>query len=537
MKLKIWILWVLHTVLFILSLEAFAEVRYWREVYTDHFYSKDKAVSLGHSSPECFDENQFPLICTDIIGVERPCLELEDYEIRLMENFVAHEHLNRCSWKIYSHFNYMVGRSDEEKIRQNTFLPHHVAVDPSSNEEGEGFLILSAEYESDRGDFTNCGFNEISDLYQERDWDNGSNAWKPRTFETESCPIVSGAIDARKDNNRTTYLRDIYGNPFDDFEHPGHQQTYGRFEARIKMPRGEGAWPAFWMVPQHMWRKHSEEMPIPYAPPGEYCSWPYTGEIDIVELWDRTDIDKVYGSWHSGVCKEKLKSTSQGKIVIENTSKFNLYAVEWDEGSLRFYINNILYHDLTCTRNGEGWSCPKLATKHMETKESGGDWETYIPHDPFYIILNLSIENVRRPQDFKRMEMIVDYVKTYQQCSGPDEGCQARSYFSDMREKFEKKQVLQADNHRAFQSGPHELTVQTNFITVVPDQIQYQLIDGSTGQILGDWTRMVSVRAGEPLIDLLPVQLPANRFLVLRKLYQKDGLRGQHSHKLMSRPN
>ena len=269
-------------ILFLLNISnLMAETRYWKPVFTDHFYSKNKAVSLGHSQSECFDNNQRPLICSDLIGVDRPCYEVDDYILNFDFNLDAHEHLNRCNWRIYSHFNYMVGDSTPEMTRQNTFRPHHVEVDPRKTDEGEGFLILSAEYEADNGDFSKCGFKETSDLYMERDWDRGTDHWKFRVFNTESCPIVSGAIDAREEVNRPFYLRDKNEDAFSDFINPGHQQIYGRFEARIKMPKGEGAWPAFWMVPQFMWRKHSEEMPIPYAPEDEYCSWPDTRPMSI----------------------------------------------------------------------------------------------------------------------------------------------------------------------------------------------------------------------------------------------------------------
>ncbi|MFP3339968.1 glycoside hydrolase family 16 protein, partial [Micrococcus sp. SIMBA_131] len=60
--------------------------------------------------------------------------------------------------------------------------------------------------------------------------------------------------------------------------------TYGRYEIKAKLPKGQGMWPAIWM------------MPTDYE---LYSGWPATGEIDIMELLGH-DPDTVYGTLHYG---------------------------------------------------------------------------------------------------------------------------------------------------------------------------------------------------------------------------------------------
>ena len=93
---------------------------------------------------------------------------------------------------------------------------------------------------------------------------------------------------------------------------------YGRIEARIKLPSGQGLWPAFWMLPQD-------------SPYGE---WAAKGEIDIVEAvnLDGTNGNEIFATIHYGGEFPANQSSSvtyvPGPDVTEN---FHTYAIEWDE--------------------------------------------------------------------------------------------------------------------------------------------------------------------------------------------------------------
>lgn len=107
----------------------------------------------------------------------------------------------------------------------------------------------------------------------------------------------------------------------------GGQWTHGRFEARIKLPDGAGMWPAFWMLPTN---------------PDQ--GWPMSGEIDIVESTGQHDMFAL-GTIHYGQAWPDNEWT-QGKILKQPdawSDGFHEYAVEWQAGEIRWYVDDTLY--------------------------------------------------------------------------------------------------------------------------------------------------------------------------------------------------
>ena len=107
---------------------------------------------------------------------------------------------------------------------------------------------------------------------------------------------------------------------------------YGRFEARIKMPKGKGLWPAFWMLPTAK----------------VYGEWPLSGEIDISEvIGDKPNI--TYGTLHYGD-KWPHNVHSGDKFTLPSgdfSDDFHVYAVEWQEGEIRWYLDGKLFQTQT----------------------------------------------------------------------------------------------------------------------------------------------------------------------------------------------
>jgi beta-glucanase (GH16 family) len=160
-------------------------------------------------------------------------------------------------------------------------------------------------------------------------------------------------------------------------------QSYGRFEARIKLPAGQGIWPAFWMLGDNI----------------RSDGWPKCGEIDVME-----NIGKEPGTIHASLHGPsstsrtadltKLVSLPAGKRLSD---KFHLYAVEWEPGVVRFYLDANLY----ATFSASQWP-------------SGGTW---VFDHPFFVILNVAVggdwpgspdATTVFPQT-----MLVDYVRVY----------------------------------------------------------------------------------------------------------------------------
>jgi len=151
--------------------------------------------------------------------------------------------------------------------------------------------------------------------------------------------------------------------------------TYGRIEARIKLPMVQGTWPAFWMLGSNIGT----------------VGWPTCGEIDIMEHVNTTNTILGTMHWNGG-----SGHVQYGSSINTTPGDFHVYAVEWDNSSIRWYVDNNLY---------------------VTGNIAGNINNTGAFHLPFYIILNLAmggdlpgntIDNGSLPTT-----MQVDYVRVY----------------------------------------------------------------------------------------------------------------------------
>lgn len=144
--------------------------------------------------------------------------------------------------------------------------------------------------------------------------------------------------NARVENDRL--IIELRQEPYEDKNYtsarlwtkPTFHQTYGRFEASIKLPVGDGLWPAYWMMPQD----------------DVYGGWAASGEIDIMEAKGRLPYESsgalhFGGSWPDNTYDHGVYHFPSGNSIAE----FNTYAVEWEEDEIRWYVNDILMHTAT----------------------------------------------------------------------------------------------------------------------------------------------------------------------------------------------
>ena len=158
-------------------------------------------------------------------------------------------------------------------------------------------------------------------------------------------------------------------------------QAYGRFEARIEIPYGQGMWPAFWMMGD--------------GP----AIWPYRGEIDIMENIGRepsTVHGTIHGPGYSGA--HGIGAPFSLPVGERFRDDFHLYAIEWEPGVIRWYVDSKQYHQVTPA------SLP-----------AGTKW---VYDHPFYLLLNLAVGgqwpgNPDATSTFPQT-MLVDYVRVYQ---------------------------------------------------------------------------------------------------------------------------
>ena len=151
--------------------------------------------------------------------------------------------------------------------------------------------------------------------------------------------------------------------------------TYGRVDARVQVPLGQGLWPAFWMLGANI----------------DDVSWPQCGEIDILEHINTETI--IHGTHHYNNNGHQYS----GGSTYCNAGEFNVYSIEWSPLSIKWFLNGSMYYEADISPNSV-------------SKEEF--------HEPFFFLINLAVggqwpgsPNVST--QFPAV-MLVDYVRVYQ---------------------------------------------------------------------------------------------------------------------------
>ncbi|MCF8241623.1 MAG: family 16 glycosylhydrolase [Melioribacteraceae bacterium] len=158
---------------------------------------------------------------------------------------------------------------------------------------------------------------------------------------------------------------------------------YGKIEARMKLPYGQGIWPAFWMLGQNI----------------SSVGWPACGEIDIMEMIGGSTNDNVtYGTAH---WDDNGHAMYGGNYVLSTgifADDFHLFTIEWTPQYIKWFVDGTQFHVIDITPGG-------LSEFHQE----------------FFIILNIAVggnwpgypdATTEFPQT-----MEIDYVRVYQDAS------------------------------------------------------------------------------------------------------------------------
>ena len=169
--------------------------------------------------------------------------------------------------------------------------------------------------------------------------------------------------------------------------------TYGRIEARIKPPYGAGIWPAFWMLGSDITQ----------------VNWPACGEVDILENFGAGTSNGDDGAFNHGSLHGPGYTGGGGPTGTYTfptgqsiSNDFHVFALEWDPGSIQFFVDGNLYE-----------------TQTLSGLPAGDTWEFNNTQNPFFIIMNVAVgglpgfiaspANTTFPQ-----QMVVDWVRVYQ---------------------------------------------------------------------------------------------------------------------------
>ncbi|HEV2425817.1 MAG TPA: glycoside hydrolase family 16 protein [Terriglobia bacterium] len=161
-------------------------------------------------------------------------------------------------------------------------------------------------------------------------------------------------------------------------------QAYGRFEARIRVPSGQGMWPAFWMLGADIDKVH----------------WPGCGEIDVMENIGK-EPSTVHGSLHGPGPRGAGTDDMTAGFTLPHGQRFSdgfhVFGIEWQPGEIDFYVDNTRYFTAAPRGmpHGTGW----------------------VFDHPFFLLLNLAVGgswpgNPDSSTQFPQ-QMLVDYVRVY----------------------------------------------------------------------------------------------------------------------------
>jgi beta-glucanase (GH16 family) len=158
---------------------------------------------------------------------------------------------------------------------------------------------------------------------------------------------------------------------------------YGLVQARIKIPRARGIWPAFWMLGQDIGQS----------------GWPGCGEIDVMEHFG-TGPATVHGTVHGPGYSGRDSIGASFAVGPSLGRDFHVYSFAWDPGTISWYVDDDLYHAVT-------------------PADLNGPW--VFDHD-FYLLINVAVggtasvppdESVTFPQT-----MLIDYIRVYEPAAG-----------------------------------------------------------------------------------------------------------------------
>lgn len=235
-------------------------------------------------------------------------------------------------------------------------------------DEFEGKSLNYQQWETEVNAFG--GGNQELQIYTDR----------PQNVRVEDGHLV---LEAHRDNAGIAGTVREYSSGRIRSKHRGDWK-YGRFEIRAKLPAGQGLWPAIWMLP-------TDE---------KYGTWASSGEIDIMEFKGQ-EPKTVLGTLHYGG-QWPNNAYSGDKIELKQgsfTEDFHTFAIEWEAGVIRWYVDGKLYQ--------------------TQTKWHSAGAEFPAPFDQrFHLVMNLSVggQFVGNPNAETQFpaQFVVDYVRVYQ---------------------------------------------------------------------------------------------------------------------------
>lgn len=184
-------------------------------------------------------------------------------------------------------------------------------------------------------------------------WGWGNNESQYYTSNTNNLNVSNGtlkitAVQENYNGSNYTSARIITNDKF-EFQ-------YGKVEARMKLPMGQGIWPAFWMLGANI----------------ETVGWPECGEIDIMEHINSET--QTHGTMH---WNNNGHAYLGGSTPVADPTQYHIYGVEWDAYKARFYVDNVFFYQFDYSNNANSQPIFTKPFFLLLNVAVGGNWPGY----------------------------------------------------------------------------------------------------------------------------------------------------------------
>ena len=240
-------------------------------------------------------------------------------------------------------------------------------------------LVWSDEFEGD-------SLNSANWSYQVENAGRFNDEWQRYTDSPKNAYIEDGKLVIKAIHESDTYGMDQFTSARLHTANK-HAWKYGKISARIRLPKGNGMWPAFWMLGANI-NENGGDTP-----------WPETGEIDILEFYGSKDNAVVEANIHYADKNNAHKMMGAKKFRLDKgifEDDFHVFELIWDAEQFTWWVDGNKFA-----------ATPIISDEFTEF------------HQPFFILLNLAVggKNSGRPDETTGFpkQIYVDWVRVYQQ--------------------------------------------------------------------------------------------------------------------------
>lgn len=253
------------------------------------------------------------------------------------------------------------------------------------SDEFDGESLNSENWNIETGDGSQYGLTG---------WGNNELEW----YQEENITVAGGFLNITAKEEASNNYNYTSGRMRSDNK---VDIKYGRIEARIKAPEGQGLWSAFWMLPTD----------------SQYGGWASGGELDIMEVVSPNGAEnqRVHGTIHYGMAWPLNKSAG-GSLEINPTDDYHVYAIEWEQDEIRWYVDDVHFATVT---SDTWWSYYYGENGYVSAPQAPFDQD-------FHLLLNLAVGgNWPGSPDASTVfpaTLSVDYVRVYECSADPETG-------------------------------------------------------------------------------------------------------------------